>query len=389
MSTPTANSRTAYISTAHRGLSYRVRSDGRKTFYGYVPTVGRVKLQSDSLRDAKAELGELLGKASKGQRAVTRSPRFREVAEEWYASTEGKLRRHTRREHRRVLDVELLPKLGHLKLSEIDYPLLLKQIERWAKRGLSRSSVENYLKPVRGVFRFAMKRGLVQANPCSLIDANDLPRDEGDEDERGAYEWSEEEIEGLLAASRKLAAKKTAKQDYTALLTVAVGTGLRLGELTGLQWDGVDLEGAVLHVRHQLDRSGQLAPTKTKKGRRRVPLTTDVVSVLREHRRQLLSEGLYRSDGFVFVTKAGGPLPHRSVQRWAFAQARDEAKLPKHVTFHDLRHAFASRAAHRGVPVNVLSEVMGHSNVGVTQRVYLHLFGRDAAEQAFRQAMGG
>lgn len=274
-------------------------------------------------------------------------------------------------------------------LSEIEYRDLVALIERWTKRGLSRSSVENYLKPVRGVFRYAMKRGLVVGSPCSLIDSDDLPRNENAEEVAGAYEWSDEEVEALLTASRTLAAKTTAKQDYTALLSVAVGTGLRLGELIGLQWDAVDLDDAVLHVRQQLDRTGQLSTPKTKKSRRRVPLTTDVVTALREHRKALLSSGLYRADGFVFPTKTSGPIPHRSVQRWAFAQARDLVGLPGHITFHDLRHAFASRAAHRGVPVNVLSEVMGHSHVGVTQKIYVHLYGRDAAEHAFREAMNG
>jgi integrase len=58
-------------------------------------------------------------------------------------------------------------------------------------------------------------------------------------------------------------------------------------------------------------------------------------------------------------------------------------------TFHQVRHGFASRAAHRGVPINVVSEVMGHSDVGVTQRVYVHLYGREQAEERFRQAMSG
>jgi integrase len=61
--------------------------------------------------------------------------------------------------------------------------------------------------------------------------------------------------------------------------------------------------------------------------------------------------------------------------------------LSDELTFHDLRHAFASIAAHRGVPINVLSEVMGHTNVGVTQKVYVHLYGRQEAEEAFRAAM--
>lgn len=80
-------------------------------------------------------------------------------------------------------------------------------------------------------------------------------------------------------------------------------------------------------------------------------------------------------------------MSHRNVQRRGFEPARDEAGLKPTLTFHSLRHAFASIAASRGVPVTVLSEIMGHSDVGVTQRVYVHLYDRAKAEDAFRAAM--
>jgi integrase len=89
----------------------------------------------------------------------------------------------------------------------------------------------------------------------------------------------------------------------------------------------------------------------------------------------------------VFASRQGTPLRHRNVQRRGFQAARDKAGLPEHLTFHSLRHAFASYAAHRGVPINVLSDVMGHSTMGVTQRVYVHLYDREQAEDAFRAAM--
>ncbi len=83
--------------------------------------------------------------------------------------------------------------------------------------------------------------------------------------------------------------------------------------------------------------------------------------------------------------------PRRLSKRVAGNRSRRGAQWPlnPNITFHFLRHAFASIAAQRGVPVNVLSVIMGHSNVGVTQRVYLHLYGREQAEDAFRVAMGG
>jgi integrase len=57
------------------------------------------------------------------------------------------------------------------------------------------------------------------------------------------------------------------------------------------------------------------------------------------------------------------------------------------VTFHDSRHACASIAAHGGVPIHALSEILGHSNIAVTLSVYVHLYERERAEDAFRLAM--
>jgi integrase len=80
------------------------------------------------------------------------------------------------------------------------------------------------------------------------------------------------------------------------------------------------------------------------------------------------------------------PRQIRPVRR-RFIHTDRRTGLPESVNFHSLRHGFASIAAHRGVPVSVLSEVMGHSHVGVTQKVYMHLYGREQAEDAFRAAM--
>jgi integrase len=117
-----------------------------------------------------------------------------------------------------------------------------------------------------------------------------------------------------------------------------------------------------------------------------VPLAPEDV---RELRRLKLASKFSQDESFVFSSRTGTALGHRNVQRRGFEAARDAAELPEHLTFHSLRHAFASLAAHRRVPVNVLSEVMGHSNVGGTQRLYMHLYNREQVEDDFRKAMAG
>jgi integrase len=172
-----------------------------------------------------------------------------------------------------------------------------------------------------------------------------------------------------------------------------VNTGLRLGELLGLRWQDVD--GDVLHVRQQWTKAETLEEPKTKHGRRRVPLSQDVADSFAA----LRFAATYPGDEFpVFAMVNGQHLAHRTVQR-GFDRAREVAREVlgkpnaythddgRPVSFHDLRHAFASKAASRGVPVGTLSTIMGHADVGVTQSVYIHLYGREQAEQDYREAM--
>jgi site-specific recombinase XerD len=93
----------------------------------------------------------------------------------------------------------------------------------------------------------------------------------------------------------------------------------------------------------------------------------DMVAFLRRHK---LASKFSQAEEFVFASRSGTPLSHRNVQVRGFEAARNEAELPETPTFHKLRHAFASLAAHRGVTMNLLSEVMGHAHVGITQSIY-------------------
>lgn len=106
---------------------------------------------------------------------------------------------------------------------------------------------------------------------------------------------------------------------------------------------------------------------------RRVPLSPDIVAALRKLK---LASKFSQDADFVFASQRGTPPTHRNVQTRGFEAARDLAGLPSTLTFHDLRHAFASLAAHRGVPIQVLSAAMGHRDPSITQKVYQHLYNR-------------
>jgi integrase len=184
-----------------------------------------------------------------------------------------------------------------------------------------------------------------------------------------AFVWSPEAVDSLLAGAGRVAAKAVSKFDYTPLLRITAMLRLRLGEVLGLQWQDFDKaadNGAgVLHVRRQWLTSGVYGPPKTAKAVRSIPLPPGVRDDLIALR---LASSFSRDDDPVFASVSGSPLGHRNVARRGFETARDEAKLPESVTFHDLRHAAASRLIRAGLDPVTVAGVLGHADATTTLR---------------------
>jgi len=176
---------------------------------------------------------------------------------------------------------------------------------------------------------------------------------------------------------------------YRPLLTTALFTGLRLGELLGLTWEDLDLDAGFIRVRKQLDRAGDRVPTKTPCAVREVELMPALARTLRAHRKQRFALGQARPEDFVFGTTRGTPFHYRNVVRRGLDAAVHRAGLPTvpRLRFHDLRHTFASLLIAEGADVVFVSRKLGHASVKTTLDVYAHLF--DAAEhgQRFRAAL--
>jgi integrase len=177
-----------------------------------------------------------------------------------------------------------------------------------------------------------------------------------------------------------------------ALYLVALGCGLRQGEILGLRWSDVDLDAGTLTVRQALARiEGQLVLVEPKSAtsRRVVPLPALVRDALAAHRVRQDQECLplrpEPGDVFadlVFTTTLGTPLDGISVTR-RFQRTLRAAGLP-HQRFHDLRHACASLLLAQGVPARVVMETLGHSEISLTLNTYSHVLpslGREAAER--------
>ena len=162
---------------------------------------------------------------------------------------------------------------------------------------------------------------------------------------------SADECDALLAAAAGLT--------YELILTT-LRTGMRQGEVKGLQWSSIDWQNRSLVVRHShCDVRGVLDTPKSGRARH-IPLDTDVLALL--HRRK-------KAGGYVFMHD-GKPLKGAQLNR-LLATVCQTAGL-RRVTWHVLRHTFATNAAMRGIPLQIVQHLLGHSTVKTTER-YAHV----------------
>ncbi|MFI9062642.1 tyrosine-type recombinase/integrase [Streptomyces sp. NPDC053429] len=164
------------------------------------------------------------------------------------------------------------------------------------------------------------------------------------------------------------------------LYELALRTGLRKGELLGLQWEDLDLSAGTASIRRTLQRTqaGGLTtlPTKTRASERRIALPKECLRSLRQHRerqekeRKAAAEG-WQDSGLVFTTLAGGPVDPANLTR-RFRALLAQGGL-RRIRFHDLRHSTATLLLEQGVELVVIKELLGHAHIGVTATVYAHV----------------
>lgn len=157
---------------------------------------------------------------------------------------------------------------------------------------------------------------------------------------------------------------------YRGVVALAAGTGLRLGEVLGLQADRVDFLRRTVRVDQQLCRSGELGPPKTAASVRTVPVADVVLEELARHVEQFPGE-----DGFIFTSGTGAPVTTGSFGG-CWRKARATAGVPE-LRFHDLRHFYASALISAGCSVKAVQKALGHASATETLNTYAHLWPDD------------
>lgn len=158
-----------------------------------------------------------------------------------------------------------------------------------------------------------------------------------------------------------------------ALFVVAITLGLRPGELRALRWDHVDLDQGIVYVWRSTRRDGD---TKTPKSRRSLMLPKRALEALKAHKQHQAAERLaagedWQDYGLVFCNTDGAPYT-RDALNWRFGRITRQAGIG-HWHAHEGRHTAVSIMSNNGVPIQDISDTMGHKSTHVTETVYRHV----------------
>jgi integrase len=336
----------------------------------FTDATGRVRWRRiyGGLRDARLARAEVQTRLGRGD-PVARSRRtFADVGEEWLTA-QTHLRKRTHSLYSTALRRHLVPRLGGMRIAEVDEDAIARAIADLQASGLSASTVQGILTPLGRILNHAARRGLIADNPMSRLERRERPRVE----RREMRILNSEEIDAVL---------RVATPAYRNVLATAVFTGLRQSELLGLTWADVDLDAGIVRVRRQLDRGGGYSEPKTPRAKRDVVLMPSLVTLLSEHK---LASTYSRPADPVFVTRTGRPLYYRNLirgLRLALAKAGLDGDGQPRLRFHDLRHTYASLLIAQGLNIAFIGNQLGHASPSFTLHVYGGLF--DRAEHASR-----
>jgi integrase len=335
------------------GSVYR-RKDGR-CMGEYVDANGRKRYVSGKTKpEVKAKLRKLLEDRDKGIAYDSEGLTVEKYMDRWLESIRDKVRPGTFKPYEAITRLHIKPTLGSTKLDKLNALQLEKLYRQKLDTGLSARRVRYIHVTVRKALKDAVRLQLLSRN---VADAAIPPRPVKKE----IQPLTQDQTRSLLDTARG--------DNLEALYVLAITTGMRQGELLGLQWKDIDLDAGTLRVNRSV-YDGVISPPKTSAGRRTIRLSKLAIAALRQHR---INAAKRRLPEWVFPNANGTTIGHQNLHNRSWKPLLKRAGLPHSTRFHDLRHSCISLLLAQGVPVKVVSEMAGHADVSITLSVYGHI----------------
>lgn len=335
---------------------------------------------------AKIELAKFVAEVEQGTVIEGKSITFKEFTEFWkrdYGSKE--LAPSTYRRYLGMLESRILPYLGHFKLDKIKptdimkfYDMLDKdtQIRRVkcnngyrTLKPLSQKTILEHHRLIRAMLHRAVYWQLLFSNPCERVQP---PKSK--KPKRRYYD--DEQCKVLLSNLNELSVDDI---KYKTAITLTLFTGVRLGELMGLEWSDIDFTNGIVSInkssQYLADKGVFTKTPKTESSIRDVAIPDFVVSLLKEYRlwyemQKSIYGELWTNSDRLFVQSDGKPMHPSTISKW-FVKFVKEIGLPV-INFHGLRHTNATLLISQNIDVAVVAARLGHAQITTTFNFYVH-----------------
>jgi len=293
--------------------------------------------------DAQAWERQQLAQRDAGELMSSRKVTLAEFADLWLAGARD-LAPTSVATYRKSLGY-ILPVLGDVPLHKLTTDMIDNFLTTERDAGLADSTVNRHYRTINRLCNVAIERRRLHVNPCAAV----RPPKPG----RSAMQFlSVAQVEALAAAITPR---------YRAFILLGAYGGLRWGEMRALRPEHFD--GKAVTVVEQLGG----ADLKTKSSRRRVQLPAAIAAELTAHIETYPGR-------YIFTNMAGNALHHSSFTSQQYKKALVKAGIDRDTTIHALRHTCASLMIASGAFPKMVSEYLGHKNIGITMNDYGHLF---------------
>ncbi len=339
-----------------------------------------------SKKEAKIELAKFVADVQKGMYVEGKSLKFTDFVEIWkrdYGSKE--LAPSTYKRYLGILESRIIPFFGHFRVDKIKptdimqfYDLLSKDtqiVRRKDNNGkktgkpLSPKTILEHHRLLRAMLQKAVYWQMIVSNPAERVQAPKTKKPK-----RKYYD--DEQSKALISGLMKLTEEQF---KYKVAIILTIFTGVRLGELMGLEWDDINFREGIVSInrssQYLADKGVFTKVPKTESSIRDVAIPDFVVSLLEEYKcwydnQKALFGELWYDSNRLFVQADGKPMHPSTISKW-FEKFVAQIGLPV-INFHGLRHTNATLLIAQNIDVSVVAARLGHAQITTTLNFYVH-----------------
>ena len=337
-------------------------------------------------KDAEVELAKFVTEVQNGLVVDGKSLTFSEFTEIWkrdYGSKE--LAPSTYKRYCRILETRLLPYFGHFYINKLkptdimrfydllsnDTQIIRKKNNNGKKtlRPLSGKTILEHHRLLRAMLHKAVYWQLIVSNPAERVQPPKAKKPK-----RRYYD--DEQTKVLLENLETLSEDQI---KYKVAIILTVFTGVRLGELMGLEWTDIDFKNGIVNInrasQYLADKGVFTKVPKTESSIREVAIPDFVISLLDEYKlwyedQKSLYGELWTNSNRLFVQNDGKPMHPSTISKW-FVKYIEQIGLPV-INFHGLRHTNATLLISQNIDVAVVAARLGHAQITTTFNFYVH-----------------